>query len=84
MHAELPARAGEIESFGERKRKNIGDSDCDGDRSILAVPAIRSPEDSLISERVVRVVRKRSTSVGIISSHYGTASWQVGALGYVK
>ena len=84
MHAELPARAGEIESFGERKRKNIGDSDCDGDRSILAVSAIRSPEDSLISERVVRVVRKRLTSVGIISSHYGTASWQVGALGCVK
>ena len=46
--------------------------------------AIRLPEDSLISERVGRVVRNCTTPVGIINSRYGTSSWQVGALGSVK
>ena len=70
--------------FGESKRKRTGDSDCGSDRSISAMSAIQLPEDSLISERVERVVRKSTTPVGIISSHYGTSSWQVGALGSVK
>ena len=41
-------------------------------------------EDSLILERFERNVVKRFTPVGIISSHYGTLAWQVGAMGEVK
>ena len=35
-------------------------------------------------ERFERNVTKASTPIGVISFHYGTAAWQVGALGEVK
>ena len=84
MEKKLPARKKDSGCSGERKGKRIGESDRSCDRPRPAIPAIQLPEDSLISERVERVVRKSTTPVGIISSRYGTSSWQVGALGNVK
>ena len=67
--------------LAERKRARIGEPN-QAHRSIDS--AITLSEDSLILERFERNVTKASTPIGVISSHYGTAAWQVGAMGEVK